>query len=298
MSVVATPSETSAAPAAQTDLRSEMISSLKSDVEATEKNEEAAETEEKVNPEQPSEKKVAKEDEGEEEPSDEGSDEEKTEKEDPDTDKPKKPNRYQRLKAKSEAAMALSQKLQNEYDEAIKIANLWRNRALANEQRLKQELERAKTTGYETSPLADENFHLQLKLREQELESQIAQKQAEMRAQREVEAEKQEMATQFQEQALSLAQTMGLQGANASKMAVKILRAYAAENSAGGEVSMQEIAQALAAVSQRQNSAAAVRAQLESNAGAPKPVRGRGGAAPDYPATNEGMAAFLRSLGQ
>ncbi|MBL0320572.1 MAG: hypothetical protein IPP74_14950 [Alphaproteobacteria bacterium] len=293
MEPIVTSTETTAKPTEKVDLRTEMINSLKGEVES----EEGAEgTEEEVVKESKP-KAKAKAEETEDSSDEEESKDSDEEEEEKDTDKPKKPNRYQRLKAQASAAQELAQRNARDLDEAVKIANLYRNRAIALEKRYNEELAKAKQVGYEVPHEAEENFRLKMKLSEQELEQSIRQQQDEARAKSLVESEVQDKAAQFTEQALSLSSGYGLRGEEAKDFARKVLRGYAIAAEAGEEVTMAEVAQTLAAVSQQRKKASQVRDQLETNSGAPKRINARaGGITPDYPSTRDGMIAYLKSV--
>lgn len=289
---------TQAAP----DTREAMVADLKKIV-AEDAKEEAKQEKVEAKPEAASKKpesEETEEDSDEEVKADSEKSEEDSEEKDEDGEKKeaasKKPNRYQRLKAQRDHYAAESAKHRADVDEAVRVANIFRSRALALQQRLQEELAKAAKQGYSVSPEAEENFFLKQERQEGELSRQIAEQQRMERAKQEVLAEKQQLSQEFTAEALDLAQRMGFTGEAQRAEARRILRAYAMAHRAGEDISMQEVASTLSSLSKRQRVAQQERQQFETNAGAPRPLRGRSGVIPDYPATREGMTAFLKSL--
>lgn len=265
------------------DIREQMLA----DVEKID-TEEVAETQDAG---QPTEIKA---EESEESDKEDKEDEEKSDDKEDEADKPAKPNRYQRLKARAEAAAKLAEKHGTERDEAVKIANIYRNRFLAIQQQYQKLVE---SNGIQISPEADENFRLKQAQRERELAEDFDRKNAEQRALAEAQAEKQALSEQFTSEALSLAGKSGLTGKEARDFAREVLVSFSMMRNAGDtNITMKDIAVRLRNLRTAQSSSENISRQREANATAPRPIGGKKGANVDYPATREGMAAFVESL--
>lgn len=231
-----------------------------------------------------------------EEPSEKDKDgsEEKDESEDKD---PKKPNRYQRLKAKSEE---LSKKLEKESADkttAVKYANIYRQRYLALEEKLKSFQERAKSAGVEESDVERENFSLKLREKErglsEEFDNNSRQEQAKQLLQQRVD----QMTNDYIDESFGIAKKYGFQGEEAKSVAQKVLKAYAFARQAGEEVSLKEVAETIMQVSKNRTSASLERKQLDSNRSAPAPMRKGPSVVPTIKADKDGMKAYLNSIG-
>jgi hypothetical protein len=260
----------------EVDIREEMEKSL---VEDSETPVEVSEDEQSTETDEESEDKE-----------DKGEEEEEGEK--------KKPNRYQKLKAREEAALAQARKHAGESQEALKIANTYRLRYLQAVERLREIQEQAVEAGWEPNPLEDENWTLKQQQRERELQQEFEKKQYEESVKQEMIETKQNMAAQFQQEALTLANKSGFKGDEARQFGSKVLRAYAFAVKAGEDVTMQDVASNLLQVIDKRRSAGMISAQHRINGSAPKPIKPGHARTATYDATPEGMESFLKSLGE
>jgi hypothetical protein len=212
-----------------------------------------------------------------------------------DEDKKDKPNRYQRLKLRAEAAQAEVRKAREESNQALLIANNWRAEAKALRAELERVLGEAEQAGYKRSSKDAELFEAQRKLQQKELNEEFTKATSEQEMKRELEDTRNQMITDFKAESAELAQKYSVDQGD-------LLRAYAIYFDSGKDVPMEEVAASLAtleSIRKKQSHGEAVKQQHARNASAPKPIRTNGVSAPvDYKPDMDGMKAFLMSQGK
>ena len=202
--------------------------------------------------------------------------EDESDKDDPEA---KKPNRYQRQKARAEAAEVLANKNAGERDEAVKYANVFLNRYESLVKEHKELRAKAAKAGLTFSPESDENFSLKQKERERQLyakwEEQKAldtKKQQEEYAKNNMQEELKEQSRVYAKEAMTVVSKYmnGSSDEEMRKGAAKVLKAYAFACRAGEDMSMDEVAATLFQVTRKKSDE---ERQLEVNSGAPSTLR-------------------------
>lgn len=278
-------------PAEAPDLKAEMKEFLDKEAQA-EKQDDG-----KENPQPGESDEEAEADEQEED----SEDSEEKDSEDKKDDK-KKPNRYQKLKAKNEALQALAQKHSADTNKAVEIANVYRNRYIQAMERLKAIENQAARGEYKPDPREQENWSLKSKLQEDEYRKEIEKKQSEEQAKQEILQAKEQMKEEYRSSALKLAKRFGMAGDEGKQFARQVLKAYAFSVQAGEPDSMEEIASTLMSANKRRQQGNLEREQLTANRSAPSPIRTGSGRAPsydivgDYDKDRKAMKAYLESL--
>jgi hypothetical protein len=284
-----TPTETQSTPQAQEqpkDTRSQMIEDLnKLQSEASEGEEPKAE--EPV--------VEATEDQESSEEVEDSEEAEDSEESDDSKDKKKKPNRYQKLKAREQAVRELAQKNASERDDAVKIANVFRNRYLQTEAMLKNIIAQVKANGFEVSEHQLENIQLKQRQSEQDLMKNIEEQQEKERIKTEIETTRKEMALDFATTSFNLAKRFApdVTFDQQKSIARQILRVHALRLESGEESTIQQSAKEVFSLLQKSNPE---REQLEANDRAPRTFK-PGKAAPiKYESRRDEAVAFLDSL--
>jgi hypothetical protein len=228
---------------------------------------------------------------------DEPSEKKEEEEEDPEKDEKKKLNRYQRMKARAEEATKQLETVAKDKHEAIKIANIYRQRYLALEEKLKQFQERAKPAGIEESDVERENFSLKMREKERALSEEFEKSSKEEQAKQMLKARVDEMTQGYIDESFDIAAKYGYQGEQAKDVARKALKAYAFARQAGEDVTLKEVAETIMQVSKNRNIASQEKSQLEVNRKAPSPMRKGPGTIPNYGNDKDSMKAFLAAVG-
>lgn len=265
------------------EVKKPLLDQMKEFVKNETKSEEKPEESQQTSPEGDEKK--------EEDPDSEEKDESEEEKE------PKKLNRYQRLKSKAEELSKKLEKESNDKNLAVKYANIYRQRYLALEEKLKAFQEKAKSAGIEESDVERENFSLKLREKERGLSEEFDKKSREEQAKQLIQERVSEMTNDYINQSLSLAQKYGFKGEEAKSAAQKVLKAYAFAKQSGEEVTLEEVADTIMQVSKNRTSASLERKQLDSNRSAPTPMRKGPSVTPTIKADKDGMKAYLASIG-
>lgn len=284
------PVVTTEKPAEQApDLKTEMKQFLEKEEAPAEKQEAGTETES----DKPDEE--AKADEQEE-------DSEGEKEEDSKEDEKKRPNRYQKQKAKIDALEVMVKKHSSDVNEAVKIANIYRNRFKQAVERLQQIEHQVKSGQYQPNAHEEENWMLKSRQQEEGYKKEIEKQQQQEQAKQEILYAKQEMAEGYRSEALGLAKQFGLVGPQGQEFAKKVLKAYAFSLKAGESDSMKDIASTLATVSKQKRQGQLEREHLDNNRSAPSPIRTGTGRVPSYDLTGDydkdrkQMKAFVESL--
>lgn len=204
----------------------------------------------------------------------------------------KKQNRYQRLKAKAEAAQNLVKVATSERDEAIKYANIYRKRFQALEKRFTSIIS---DKNVEINPVDEENFSLKLRNEEQKLADEIDNYHQQERIKQEIQEQKQELSRDFATEALNLVSKVTKNKEEYRPLAKKVLTAHAIALRSNPEQTMQETAKLIFAMMKKTSSD---NEQHEANKSVPRPlVRGasRQGARPVFKSMREEALAFLEN---
>lgn len=226
--------------------------------------------------------KVAEED---EEDSEEKESDEKKEASDENS---KKPNRYQRMKAKLEVAEKRSFEAKQNEHKALVIANQWRAHAQAVEAEFKRVLD---ATKYQLDPRDVELFHARRNQALTGTTQQLEQARHQQMQQEQIRQQTEELAAEFTATAVGLAKKYpGLP-------AKKILQGYAAVVESGEDVTLEQVAENMAHALRHPVRASAEKQQLEANASAPNTLKPGRASPPKYGRDTAGMQAFLHSKG-
>lgn len=238
----------------------------------------------------------------EKDPDEASDDEEEKDPEEKDEEKKNpKPNRYQRQKAKIESLEASYKKSSAETLEAIKYANIYRNRL--NQVLAKYEADlKAAAEGKLPTDVEQENWSLKAKQKESEYTAELDKQHQMEAAKREIEDSKQQMVVEYKTEALGISKKLGFVGQDAKDFARKVLKHYATELQDNDKVTMQEVAQELAAMTKQRQAAVAQRGQIDNNRTAPRTLKTGLGHAPSYDLSGDSekdkntMLAYLASL--
>lgn len=273
------PQLTSEKPTEQvTDVKEDMKSFLAKETGQVEKQEddlpeESSELEQKE-PETPDEEEKEPEDKEEEE-------DEKEEKEEKKDEDKKRPNRYQKQKAKIQALEVQVKKLTTDLSEAIRIAHVLDKRAKAFAKKYQEDFVRWQQ-GQLPTDAEQENWVLKARQEEKEEADKLTKQQESELAKAEIIREKQEMAVNYQSEALELADTAGLTGKERIAFARKVLVQAAVEARLGNKVTLKQVAEELAPRLKTKRQVTPDEEQFAMNDRAPKLVQKGKGRIPNY----------------
>lgn len=213
-----------------------------------------------------------------------------------------RPNRYQKQKAKIEALSVLQKKTVSERDEAIVIANQYRDRLQKVVAKYEADLKAFKA-GKVPTDADQELWVLKAKQEEAVRIKEIQEQQEQERVKQEILQSKQEQAAEYQTEALGLAKSHGLAGEEAKTFARRVLLYCATEWERGNKVSLKEAASEFGVVLKSRRQASQEQEQREVNGNAPRILQKGGTRAPSYDIKGKSdeeakktMAAFLESL--
>lgn len=276
------------------DLRTEMSAFLKQEGKPTEKqvetkqevtktdSENEGQDEEIVKDEEPKNLESKDETHEDEKPDEESKDEKE--------EGSKKPNRYQRLKAQRDEAVSQHRKIKDEFYKAVKVANAWRAEAKTFEAEIQRIKEEAKTKGFQRSAERERLFDFErehaVRTVEDEFDKQVKNE--------EVQDQAVQLKNALKEKFLEEASDLGAKYGVPQR---KILVTFHAERSSGNRVSMEDIAKELGELEGIRKRKTGEDRQLEVNRSAPRTMKPGSPAKIDYPATPEGMKAYLKSIG-
>jgi hypothetical protein len=240
-----------------------------------------------------------------EEEKDPESKEEDQEEKDPEEKKDEeknRPNRYQKQKAKIEALTTLQKKTVSERDEAILIANQYRERLLKVVKKYEDDFKAFKAGKIPTDS-DQELWTYKAKQEEAERIAEIKKQQEQERIKAEINEAKAEQAAEYQSEALGLAKTYGLAGDEAKTFARRVLLYAATEWERGNQVSLKDVASEFGSILKNRRLASQETEQRAANAGAPKILQKGGTRTPNYEIKGKDpdeqkkiMAAYLQSL--
>jgi hypothetical protein len=201
-------------------------------------------------------------------------------------DEKKRPNRYQKQKAKIEAQAALISKVTSEKDEAIKIANAYRNRLLKIVAKYEADM-KAVQAGKVPSDADHELWALRSKQEEaKELEA-IDKKLQEDRIKAEIDQNRSEMSQDYQAEAMSLAKSYGLAGEEGKAFARKVLLYTATEWESGNtKLTLKDAAKEFGLLMKKRRQTPE-QEQFDANSKAPSTIRRGGNRPPSYEITGK-----------
>lgn len=209
-------------------------------------------------------------------------DEQKEDDKDPEEkdDEKKRPNRYQKQKAKIEAQQVLIKKVSSERDDAIKIANTYRNRLLKVVDKYEKDF-KALQAGRSPSDTDHELWSLKAKQQEAEELAYMDKKQQEERIKAEIDAARSEQAIDYRVEAFELAKAYGLKGDESKAFARKVLLYTATEWESGNtKLTLKEAAKEFGLLLRKKKTPE--QEQFDVNSSAPSTIRRGGGKPPSY----------------
>ncbi len=275
-----TPTETQATTTSTTEptTREKMLADLETDIQSEEKEASGTETEEKES------KEASEEDSESDDDSSEKDDEKEDEKE---GDKPAKKNRYQKMRSKLQASEELAKKYSSERDEAVKYANIYRQRLLALQERYKSVIEVNKL---ELNPVEEENFKLKLNNKEQELTKKLEEELIRERQKEELIAVQRQQSFEFAQEALNLTSKFVSNKTDLKPTAGALLKAHAIALRADPDTSLSDTAKVFFAMKNKNNPEAL---QHQAN-NIPRPLVNKPtGTKPTFKSTRDEALAFL-----
>jgi hypothetical protein len=261
--------------------REKMLADLETDIQSEEKEASGTETEAK----EPENKEASDDDST---PDDDSSSDEDDEKEgEKEGEKPAKKNRYQKMRAKLQASEELVKKYSSERDEAVKYANIYRQRLLALQERYKSITEANKI---ELNPVEEENFKLKLNNKEQELTKKLEEEQIKERQKEELIAIQRQQTHEFAQEAINISSKFVTDKSQLKQYAAELLKAHAVALRADPDAEMSDTAKIFFAM-QKKNNPEAVQHQVNN---VPRPlVTKPTGTKPTFKSTRDEALAFL-----
>lgn len=269
------------------DIRNQMLKDI--DDESSNNTQDDIDSKETDKEDKTSDKSDDKEDDSDKDDSEKDSDKEDEESDDK-SDK-SKPNRYQRLKAQRDTFKKQVEEVSSERDEAVKYANIYRNRYIAINSRLKQMEKAAQDSGAELNPLDEENFKLRLSQSEQELTKQYEQALEQERIKTQILTQKQEQTNLFITEALGIADKFVQDKAQLKPFARDLLKAHAIALRTDPEAQLKDTARLVASLKGLNSSE---RIQHEVNSSVKRPIKPtNSGGKPTFKNVREEMMASL-----